>query len=257
MNYQGPRHSFLAANLKSAIDNPMAVNIKISQELNLDRIAGPFDQPPFEHFWVSHLGLVAKKVPGECRMIHHLSFPKGHSVNDGISVEYSHVQYARIDDAIKLIKEVGQGCYLAKTDIKSAFCVIPIRPKDYRLLGMTWQGKFYFDKCLPMGCSSLCCTYECFSTALEWVAQNKLGIKYILHILDDFLIIARTAGLCEAQLTYFFIFARIWVCPWLPKKLLGQKQFCLLLGLSLTHANLRHVYPKIKYRSAWVCLTHF
>ena len=62
MNYQGPRYSFLAANLKSAIDNPMAVNIKIiSQELNLDRIAGPFDQPPFEHFWVSPLGLGAKE----------------------------------------------------------------------------------------------------------------------------------------------------------------------------------------------------
>ena len=52
MNYQGPRYSFLAANLKSAIDNPMAVNIKISQELNLDRIAGPFDQPPFEHIFL-------------------------------------------------------------------------------------------------------------------------------------------------------------------------------------------------------------
>ena len=130
----------------TCMDNPTAADVKISQELNLDRIAGPFDQPPFEQFWILPLGLVPKKLPGEHKMIHHLSFPKGQSVNDGISVEYSHVQYARTDDAIKLIKEVGQGCYLAKTDIKSTFRIIPIRPEDYPLLGMTWQGKFYFDK---------------------------------------------------------------------------------------------------------------
>ena len=146
LNYQGPRHSFLAANLKSALDNPTAVDVKISQELHSDRIAGPFDQPPSDNFWVSPLGLVPKKVPGEYRMIHHLSFPKGQSVNDGISVEYSHVQYTRIDDAIKLIKEVGQSCYLAKTGIKDSFHIIPIRPEDYTLLGMTWQGQFYFDR---------------------------------------------------------------------------------------------------------------
>ena len=103
MNYQGPRQSFFAANLKSALDNPMAVDVKISQELNLDRIAGPFYQPSFERFLVSPLGLVPKKLPGEYRMIHHLYFPKGQSVHDGISVEYSHVlQYARIDDAIHI-----------------------------------------------------------------------------------------------------------------------------------------------------------
>ena len=84
LNYQGPRQSFFAANLKSALDNPTAVDVKISQELNLDRIAGPFDQPPFDSFWVSPLGLVPKKVPGEYRVIHHLSFPKVQSVNDGI-----------------------------------------------------------------------------------------------------------------------------------------------------------------------------
>ena len=41
-----------------------------------------------------------------------------------------------------------------------------------------------------MGCSSSCKTFEMFSTALEWIAQNKLHIPYILHLLDDFLIIS-------------------------------------------------------------------
>lgn len=36
LNYQGPRQSLFAANLKSPIDNPTAVDVKIPQEINLD-----------------------------------------------------------------------------------------------------------------------------------------------------------------------------------------------------------------------------
>ena len=59
-----------------------------------------------------------KKSPGEFRLIHHLSFPKGSSLNDGISSENTRVTYATVEDAIRFIKSVGSGCFLAKTDIK-------------------------------------------------------------------------------------------------------------------------------------------
>ena len=36
-----------------------------------------------------------------------------------------------MDDAVSMIKRLGRGCFLAKTDIKSAFHIIPIRPADY------------------------------------------------------------------------------------------------------------------------------
>ena len=66
------------------------------------------------------------------------------------------VKYATIDDAVRLIKSLGKGCFLAKTDIKSAFRIIHVAPSDFPLLGMEWQGKFYSDRCLPMWCSSSC-----------------------------------------------------------------------------------------------------
>ena len=78
----------------------------------------------------SPLGVVPKKNPGEFRLIHHLSYPKGYSVNDGISSEYTSVSYATISDAIKQIKLAGPGCFLSKTDIKNAFRIIPIGPQD-------------------------------------------------------------------------------------------------------------------------------
>ena len=87
--------------------------------------------------------MVPKKTPGEFWLIHHLSFPKGSSVNDDISADNTHVSYATIEDAIKLIKIVGPGCYLAKTDIKNAF-----RPEDYSLLRFKWEGLYYYDRCI-------------------------------------------------------------------------------------------------------------
>ena len=141
-------------------------------------------------FRISLLGLLPKKIEGEFRLIHHLSFPKGSSLNDGISSDHTRVSYATVEDAIQRIKSVDSTCFLAKTDIKNAFRIISIRPQDYNLLGMCWRGLYYYDRCMPMGCSSSCKTFETFSTGIEWIAQNKLHINDILHLLDDFLIIS-------------------------------------------------------------------
>ena len=102
LDYTGQLISVHSKNLSSALENPEAVDLKLDKELSAHRLAGPFSDPPFETFHVSPLGVVPKKTPGEYRLIHHLSFPKGASVNDGISSEDSSVQYATIQDAINL-----------------------------------------------------------------------------------------------------------------------------------------------------------
>ena len=118
------------------MQNPAAVNAKLSTELNAHRLAGPFSSPPFPVFRVSPLGLVPKKVEGEFRLIHHLSYPRGSSLNDGISFDYTSVSFATVEEAIGLIKSVGQNCFLVRTDVKNAFRLIPIRPADYDFLGL-------------------------------------------------------------------------------------------------------------------------
>ena len=94
--------------------------------------------------------MVPKKTPGEYRLIHHLSFPKRSSINDGISDKFSSVQYASIRDAIEKIKMASKQCYLAKADVKSAFCIIPVSPAGYHLLGMEWQGFYYLVHVRPL-----------------------------------------------------------------------------------------------------------
>ena len=201
--YCGDHISFFATNLISTQQNPEIVSAKISKELAAGRLAGPFDTPPFPNFRVSPLGVVPKKAPGEYHLIHHLSFPRGACVNDGISTEDASVQYARVDDTVAMIKHLRQGVFLAKTDIKSAFRIIPILPTDYDLLGIFWHGKYYYDRVMPMGCASSCRTFEIFSTAIKWVAKKHLSMPHLIHILDDYLMTAPTFHQCRINLDRF------------------------------------------------------
>ena len=58
--------------------------------LDLGRIVGPYEEvPKFDNFRLSPLGVITKKQPGEFRMIQHLSFPEGSSVNESIPKEFT------------------------------------------------------------------------------------------------------------------------------------------------------------------------
>ena len=54
------------------------------------------------------LGVIPEKTPGKFRMIHHLSYAKGPSINDSIPPEFSTVKYASVDDAISIIQRQGK-----------------------------------------------------------------------------------------------------------------------------------------------------
>jgi hypothetical protein len=124
-------------NLKSAVDNPHAVQHKLDKESEAGRVAGPFVDKPFVNFHASPLAVREKKQPGTFRLIHHLSFPDGDSVNSRIASEDKSVSYASIESAIALVTQLGPNCHLSKTDIQSAFRIIPIHPSQYHLLGFT------------------------------------------------------------------------------------------------------------------------
>ena len=257
LHYEGPRFSCTSNNLLSAMQNPTAVDAKISKELDAHRLAGPFSSPPFPVFRISPLGLVPKKIEGEFRLIHHLSFPKGSSLNDGISSDHTRVSYATVEDAIRHIRSVGSTCFLAKTDIKNAFRIIPIRPQDYNLLGMCWRGLYYYDRCMPMGCSSSCKTFETFSTAIEWIAQNKLHINDILHLLDDFLIISPTEDLCRKQLDLFLLLCSYLGIPMAPEKTVGPSQIISFAGIELDSILMEARLPQEKLDKCQALISAF
>jgi hypothetical protein len=92
---------------------------------------------------------------------------------------------------------------MSKADIQEAFRIIPIHPQHYHLLGFQFNGKFYYDKTLPMGLRSSCAIFEAFSTALHWVMQHKMGAQGCSHILDDFIFISKYKHICARDLNNF------------------------------------------------------
>ena len=222
-----------------------------------NRLAGPFTSPPFQPFCVSPLGLIPKKVTGDFRLIHHLSYPKGFSVNDGIAAEITSVQYAKVADAIRLIKRAGPGCFLAKTDIKSAFRIIPIHPKDHPLLGMRWRGLYYYDRCMPMGCSSSCKTFEIFSTSIEWIARHKLKIDELLLLPDDFLFVTATSNPCQNNLTKFITLCNQLGIPITPDKTFDPSTALIFAGIELDLIKSEARLPLDKLTKCVQCISAF
>ena len=94
------------------------------------------------------------------------------------------MHYETLDSVVDLVKLYGPGSLIAKADIQDAFRIIPIRPQDYPFLGIMWDGKFYYDKVLPMGESVSCQLFETLSGAVQWMlhehSENKFSYSAII-----------------------------------------------------------------------------
>ena len=100
----------------------------------MGRITGPYKQKPISNLRCSPIGIVTKKSGG-FRMITHLSFPNGDSVNDFIDPVLTSVHYSNFETAISIIQKLGRNALNGKLDIKSAFRLLRCYPGDFDLLG--------------------------------------------------------------------------------------------------------------------------
>ena len=58
---------------------------------------------------------------------------------------------------------------ISKLDVKSAVRQIPVRPHDWHLLGILWQGKYYYDRILPFGLRSSPTVFDAVVATIEWI----------------------------------------------------------------------------------------
>ncbi len=247
VGFEGPQLSYVAENSKKIKMAPEVAERKINQELIAGRISGPYDHPPLPNFRVSPLSIRPKKQVGHFRLLHDLSFPYDNtSTNAGIPENIKSVHYTRLSDAMETIVKLGKNCYLAKTDISSAFRIIPLARKNYNLMGFRWNSAYYYDMCLPQGLGTSCAIFEKFSTALHWVAEHKLHIPHMHHILDDFLIAATTYTECKHQLTSFLQFCAHIGVPMAPEKTFGPSLSLPFLGINLSSVTMLATLPQDK-----------
>jgi len=183
-----------ARNLREAqterSDHDPQVSLKILQdikhEVEMERKAGPFVEPPFHNLVVSPLGAVPKKNSFKLRVIQHLSWPRrggGISVNDQI-IDYE-CQYTRFSDVIKAVGAQPRGTLMAKYDIRDAFRLIRVQLEDQFLLGTSFVGFYFYERCLPFGLRSAPAIFEVFATAIELMGRQGC-LENFFHYLDDF-----------------------------------------------------------------------
>ena len=162
------------------------------KEVKLGRYTGPFDSPPFEHYIQSPIGLVPKDGGKKTRLIFHLSYDFGpsedrksfnyHTLDHLCSVKYHDIDHV-VNNSLKLIRSghAQHGIFYSKSDLTSAFHIIPGRPSDYSLLTMkatnpeTGKIAYFHDKCLAFGASISCAIFQSFSDALKHLIEFRLG----------------------------------------------------------------------------------
>ena len=199
LGYCGPKQvQRLAPNLKLTVGDEIDLWNKVMKEVKLKRFAGPFKQIPFENYIQSPIGLVSKDNGRDTRLIFHLSYPRNNlkqSVNANTPQEFCKVQYPDFAEAIRLCLEEGEFCFVAKSDMRSAFRNLGILGEHQCYLVMKAKSPFdgltyYFvDKCLPFGSSISCAIFQSFSDCVAHIVQYKNTTcqgKKVINYLDDF-----------------------------------------------------------------------
>ena len=138
IGYTGTRSLYISNNHNSASSNTSAIARELEREIGLHRKIGPFLKPPFKNLVGSPMGAIPKKrsMPIKWRIINDLSWPAGHSVNDGISKDDFSCTYDSIDTAISQLKRLDKGALMSKLDLSDAFRHILVHPDDWGLLGL-------------------------------------------------------------------------------------------------------------------------
>ncbi len=222
------------SNLFSATQHPAPVQAYLDEECTAGRVAGPFAPDEVRGLQVSRFGVIPKSnQPGKWRLILDLSFPHGHSVNDGILREWCSMQYATVDQAVAHILQMGSGALLAKIDIEHAYRNVPVHPDDRHLLGMRWNNELFIDTTLPFGLRSAPKVFCAIADALEWILLHR-GVTWSLHYIDDFLTVGRAGSLeCAENLSRIQTVCAQLGVPLKAHKIEGPNSCLTFLGIEI------------------------
>ena len=261
IGYRGPlNRKNKSSNLPSHCGNETEMWAKVMKEVSLNRYSGPFeeDQIPYDYYIQSPIGLVPKSG-GKTRLIFHLSYnfsESERSLNECTPRDFCSVKYKDLDYAIlgcpKLLEKCGHSViYFGKTDLVSAFRILPIRPDQRNLLMMkarhpVLQKFLYFaDKCLPFGSSISCAHFQLFSDALAAILESKLKVR-VTNYLDDFLFMSSSEEETNRLVRTFLDICNKIGCPVSEEKTEWSSDCMVFLGILLDGKNHLLAMPQEK-----------
>lgn len=128
-----------------------------------------------------------------------------------------------------------------------------VNPSGFNSLGFSFEEKFYFDKCMPMGFSKSCSYFKSFSTFLQWVLSQNSPQGGVIHYLDDFLFIGPAEShICSEMLGCFVNICDSFGIPLANEKTVGPTSVIEFLGITIDSVAMEFHLPMdkiIKMRS--------
>ena len=178
-------------------------------------------------------------------------------MNDNIDRDQCTVTYSSFDDAVALVVSLGPKPYMGKANITSAFRLLPVNPEDFDLLGMQVNGQYYYDRCMPMGCSTSCAVFEKFSTFLQACCRRIAASHNILHYLDDFFFAGASPSDCKHAMHCFMAMCERFGIPIAQEKTEGPVNVITYLGLEIDALNFQIRVPEEKMSALVLMLQDF
>ena len=176
-------------NHKSAIEWPQDVKKYIDEEKSFGAIIGPFPEPPIANLHYSPFMTRHKPNSDSRRVILDLSWPRGESVNAGVEKDGYlgadfKLTFPSIDDLTRELVKIGKGAHIFKVDVSRAFRHLNVDPRDYDLLGLSWDAT-YIDTRIPFGSRHGSQFFQRTSDAVRHVMRQR--DVNVINYIDDFL----------------------------------------------------------------------
>ena len=181
--------------LQSTFSNRKSAELHMDQiinylkdELSYGVIIGPFDKLP-PSFHTSPLMTRDKQDSNKKRTIVDLSWPKGASVNDGVSKDvylgtsYT-LHYPSVDNITAVLRHMGSGAQLFKINISRAFHHIRVDPADIDLLGLQVDQRHFIGVSMPFGLRHGSLFFQHCSDAIRYIMANH-GFPDLFNYIDN------------------------------------------------------------------------
>ena len=243
-------------NMKSTSEHPEVVEEYLAKELSKGRTIELQCQSTIPtQIQISRFGVIPKRhQPGQWRLIIDLSSPEGKSINDGIDKSLCSLQYIKVEEVAKQVFLSGQGTLMGKTDVKSAFRIVPVHPDDRPLLGMQWRDKLFVDATLPFGLRSAPKIFNAVADALQWVIKEH-GVSFLEHYLDDFITIGSpSSNECHNNMDTLFHVCNILGVPLAEDKTVHPTTSIVFLGIEIDSVEQELRLPVDKLSRISSCL---
>ena len=222
--------------------------IKVEKEHGA--IFGPYDEPPYGvTSQVSPFMTRTKNDSEHRRIVIDLSWPKGASINHFtksnvyLNGVYK-LQYPTIDNITEKLTEFGSEARLYKVDLSRAFRQLRIDPKDYNLLCLKWDDKYFSDTYCPFRHrgGAMACTRV--TDLFRYVMGRRNDVIY--NYVDDLIGVGRSDAINDA-FDYLVGLLQDLGFPISKSKLVGPTTQCNCLGIIIDTTDHTLSIPEEKF----------